>query len=220
MKRMFRGVSAALIAIAPLGLAAQTPLTIGGPQNSSEYPVLRAGTPIPMKTRAMLTTKGKKLRPGERVPLEVGEAVVLNGQIVIPAGSPGVAELTTVRNKGMWGKSGGITARVLYVRVGDRQIRLSGTFDDKGTTGTAGVVAAAVLIPLAGFFTTGTSAEIPAGSPVSAFLDEDVPVAFAPGTPPVQPLQAIPINTAAAVAAVGVAAPAQPAVIPVSTPAK
>ncbi|TZG25965.1 hypothetical protein [Sphingomonas montanisoli] len=33
---------------------------------------------------------------------------------------------------------------------------------------------------MAGFFTTGTSAQIPAGSAVSAFLDEDVPVAGAP----------------------------------------
>lgn len=216
MKRMFRGACAALIAIAPLGLAAQTPLSIGGPQLTN--PTLRAGTPVPMKTSIMLTTKGKKLRVGERIPIEVGEAVSLNGQVVIPAGTPGMAELTTVRNKGMWGKSGGITARVLYVRVGDRQIRLSGTFDDKGKTGTVGVVAAVALIPVAGFFTTGTSAEIPAGSPIAAFLDEDVPVAFAPGTPANQPLQVGP--TAAAVAAVGGAAPAQAAVIPVSTPAK
>jgi len=77
---------------------------------------------------------------------------------------------------------------VLYARVGDRQIRMSGTFDDKGKTGTVGVVAAVAFIPVAGFFTTGTSAEIPAGAAVSAFLDEDVPVAFANATG--EPLQA------------------------------
>ena len=58
----------------------------------------------------------------------------------------------------MWGKSGRITARVLNVRVGDRLIRLTGNFDDKEVTGTAGVVGAIVFVPIAGFFLTGTSA--------------------------------------------------------------
>jgi hypothetical protein len=152
--------------------------------------MLRTGLPVPMRNSAMLTTKGKELRVGQRVPLEVAEAVMLNGQVVIPAGSPGMGEITTVRNKGMWGKSGGITGRVLYVRVGDRQIRLSGSFDDKGVTGTVGVVAAIAFIPVAGFFTTGTSAVIPAGAPISAFLDEDVPVTFANAVPSQAPLLA------------------------------
>ena len=55
--------------------------------------------------------------------------------MVIPAGSPATGEVTDVRRKGMWGKSGRITARVLNVRVGDRLIRLTGTFDDKGVLG-------------------------------------------------------------------------------------
>jgi hypothetical protein len=84
----------------------------------------------------------------------------------------------------MWGKSGRIEARVLHVRVGDRMIRLSGTFDDKGVTGTAGVVTAIALVPIAGFFVTGTSANIPAGSGVKAFLDEDLRFAVAPAPAP------------------------------------
>ena len=83
---------------------------------------------------------------------------MLGSMVVIPAGSPATGEVTDVRRKGMWGKSGRITARVLNVRVGDRLIRLTGTFDDKGVTGTAGVVAAIAFVPIAGFFMTGTSA--------------------------------------------------------------
>jgi hypothetical protein len=178
MNIVFRSLSAALISCAPVIASAQAALAVG----ATQAPTLRTGLPIPMRNSAMLTTKGKELRVGQRVPLEVAEAVMLNGQVVIPVGSPGMGEITTVRNKGMWGKSGGITGRVLYVRVGDRQIRLSGSFDDKGVTGTVGVVAAIAFIPVAGFFTTGTSAVIPAGAPISAFLDEDVPVAFGSST--------------------------------------
>lgn len=142
--------------------------------------IVRAGAPIALKMSEPLTTEGKKLRVGQRFQLEVAEAVMLNGQIVIPAGSPATGEVIDVRNKGMWGKSGRIGARVLYVRANGRQIRLTGAVDDKGVTGTAGVVAAVAFIPVAGFFTTGTSARIPLGAPVNAFLDEDVTVEFAP----------------------------------------
>ena len=139
--------------------------------------VLRAGTQIALRTSEALTTEGKKLRVGQRVQLEVAEAVMLNGQTVIPLGSPVTGEITDVRNKGMWGKSGRINGRILYVRANGNQIRLTGTFDDKGVTGTAGVVAAIAFVPVAGFFTTGTSAKIPLGASVTAFLDEDISVA-------------------------------------------
>ncbi|MBB5685010.1 hypothetical protein FHS49_001001 [Sphingobium boeckii] len=155
--------------------------------------VLRTGAPILLTTSEALTTKGKKLKVGQRIQLEVAESIMLNGQIVIPAGSPAVGEITTVRNKGMWGKSGGINARVLYARANGRQIRLTGQFDDKGKTGTAAVVGALVVIPIAGFFMTGTSAEIPLGTPIKAFLDEDITVAFAAVSSPVM---AVPVPVA------------------------
>lgn len=170
--------------------------------------VLRAGAAIPVRTSEMLTTKGKKLRIGQRIQMETAEAVSLNGQVVIPAGSPVVGEITDLRNKGMWGKSGYINARVLSVRVNGTSIRMTGQFDDKGVTGTGAVVGALVLVPIAGFFATGTSAVIPLGSPVKAFLDEDITVAFAPTEP---------VAAAAATPAVQVSAPVTATVA--STPA-
>lgn len=143
--------------------------------------VLRAGTEIPLITREELTTKKKQVRVGQRVQLEVASSVTANGMTIVPVGTPAVGEVTEVRNKGMWGKSGYIAVRLLSMRLGDRQVRLSGTFDDKGVTGTGGVVASIALIPLAGFFTTGTSANIPAGSGTKGFLEEDI--AFVPPAP-------------------------------------
>ena len=190
------------LVLGSVGLAsaasAQAPLSAAAPPSGA---ALRAGLEIPMRTKVELTTNGKVMHAGDRIPLEVAEGVTLDGQTVIPAGTPGMGEITTVRNKGMWGKSGAFTGRVLYIRVGDRQIRMSGTFDDKGKTGTGGVVAAIAFVPVAGFFTTGTSAKLPIGAPVKAFLDEDVPVALAGAGP--APLQAVapaaPVATPASV---------------------
>ena len=97
-------------------------------------------------------------------------------------------ELTAVRNKGMWGKSGKIEGRVLNLSLNGRTIRMSGAFDDKGVTGTAAVVGAVLLIPVVGFFVTGTSARIPAGSQISSYVDEDIVFTVTPAAAPL-PIQ-------------------------------
>ena len=141
--------------------------------------ILRVGTEVPLRLTQELTTKGKQLRVGDRFHLETSEPVMVQGVNVIPVGSPAVGEITDVRNKGMWGKSGHLAARVLYVTVNGRQIRLSGAFDDKGVAGGIGAVAVSAIVFLpAGFFMTGTSARVPAGSVVKSFVDEDVPLSM------------------------------------------
>lgn len=160
---------------AQIAPAAPTAVILPSPGDN----VLRAGTEVLLVMSESVNSNDKSLRTGKIIRMQVANPVMLGGSVVIPAGSPVTAEVTDVRRKGMWGKSGRIEARVLNVRVGDRLIRLSGTFDDKGVTGTAGVVGAIVLLPVAGFFMTGTSANIPAGSGVKAFLDEDLRIAAA-----------------------------------------
>lgn len=145
--------------------------------------VLRAGVEVPLRLEEGLDSNDKTVREGNQFRMSVAQNVMLGNVVVIPAGSPATGEITDIRRKGMWGKSGRIVARVLSVRVGDRLIRLTGSFDDKGVTGTAGVVAAVAFVPIAGFFLTGTSAKIPAGSGVKAFLDEDLAIAAPPPAP-------------------------------------
>jgi hypothetical protein len=141
--------------------------------------ILRVGTEVPLRLAEELTTKGKKLRVGDRFHLETSEPVMVQGVNVIPVGSPAMGEITDARNKGMWGKSGHLSARVLYVTVNGRQIRLSGAFDDKGVAGGVGAVAVSAIVFLpAGFFMTGTSARVPAGTIIKSFVDEDVPLAM------------------------------------------
>ena len=143
---------------------------------------------------------------------------MVNGVVVVPAGSPAMGEITEVRNKGMWGKSGHFTGRALYTTVNGRQMRLSGGFDDKGVTGTAGVVGAIALVPIAGFFMTGTSAQLPIGAPVKAFMDEDVQLAM-PAAAMAPLVVGAPAPMMASVPAGGAAKPVtQPAVIQTVAP--
>ncbi len=165
----------------PVMVAPQTTVVV--PQSALVVPqqatgdVLRAGAAVPVALSQFLTTKGKNLKVGQRVRLEVAQDVMVNGRLVIPARSPVEGELTEVRNKGMWGKSGAIRLRILSANVNGTTIRLTGDMDTRGDTGTAGVVGSIVVLPLAGFFVTGTSAEMPLNMPGRAFLDQDIALA-------------------------------------------
>ena len=161
--------------IASVAPAAAMP--VAAPTVTNAY--LRVGTEVRLRLSQELTTKGKRLRVGDRFHLEVSEPVVVQGVVVIPVGSPAMGEITDARNKGMWGKSGHLAARILYVTVNGRQIRLSGAFDDKGVAGGVGAVLVSGFIAWpAGFFMTGTSARLPIGTQVKGFVDEDVPLAM------------------------------------------
>jgi hypothetical protein len=181
MKKFASAMALVLACCVSTAAVSQSALVVGG----AEPLMLRVGTPIPMKLSEPLTTEHKKLKPGQRFEIETADAISLNGRVVIPAGTHGVGEVTDVRNKGMWGKSGHIDVRPLYVQVGDRQIKLTGTGDEKGHAGGGAAVAVSALVFLpAGFFMTGTSARMPIGTPLKAFLDEDVPVSFAANAAP------------------------------------
>ena len=167
-------LASASVASIPTVAVAQGAVVVGGAQPAN---VLRAGSEIRLRTMTELSSKDAK--PGERFDLEVAEDVMLNGRTVIPAGSRAVGEVTQVKQKGMWGKSGKVDTRLMYVRVGDQQVRISGQLGDKGKAGTAGVVGAIAFVPVAGFFVTGTSGNIPRGTGAVGYLESDLPVVFA-----------------------------------------
>jgi hypothetical protein len=166
--------------------------------------VLAAGTSVRLRTMSPLSSMENKT--GDRFDLEVSEDVQLNGITIIPRGSPAKGEITLVKKKGMWGKSGKLETRVLSVRANGRDIPLRGTVNDKGETGTAGVIGALVVLPIAGFFVTGTSATLPQGTGFTGLTESDLPIALASAAPP-------PLATTGAVSLPSGPAPAAPVVV-------
>lgn len=175
--------AAAQTVVAPTAPVIVTPQVVAPQGSVTVVPaaqgqdILRVGSPVPVALAEALTTKGKKLKVGQEVRLEVAQDVMVNGRLVIPARSPVLGVLTEVRNKGMWGKSGAIHIAIRSVNINGVDIRLTGDMDSRGETGTAGVVGAVVALPVAGFFVTGTSAEMPLNMPGRAFLAQDIALA-------------------------------------------
>ena len=195
--RMMFGVAASLcvsFAIHAQNSATAAPQTTSNPiegLSRSEQPpeqtahalvTLRQGTPVYMLSQSELSSK--TARVGDRFELRVAEDVIVEGQIVIPAGTRGVGEVSRAEKKGMFGKSGKLDTRVLYARMGNININLAGSANDEGKGGTAGVVAAAVfLLPLAPFI-TGTSAVLPPGTRMTGWVENDLRMALGPAPPP------------------------------------
>lgn len=87
---------------APVASVAPVSEPIQAAQSQNAF--LRAGTPITLRLLEEVTTKEKAARVGQRIRMEVAAPVVVNSMTVIPAGSLAEGEITSVRNKGMWGK--------------------------------------------------------------------------------------------------------------------
>ncbi len=185
MKYMRSCVAATLIAV-PSALAAQQAPIVIEQHAQQAGKLLKQGTPITLTTLSAMSSNENRV--GDRVEMRVADAVTLDGQAVIPAGTRAVGEITVAKKKGMWGKSGKLEFRPLHLKLGDRQVALASltATKDSGKTGTTGVVAAVALLPIAGFFVTGTSATIPAGTPVAAELAEDVTFVIKEAAPPPQ----------------------------------
>lgn len=140
------------------------------------------GTPLLLRSRTQVSTKVNV--PGDRFYLDVAESLSYRGQVVIPAGAVAVAEVASVQRNGHFGKKGKLEIRLLYIDTPNGPVRLSGQANDEGTSGTITSVATIMFASALGFLVHGTSAQLPPGTAVRAYLAEDLRFA-------VQPLQQV-----------------------------
>jgi len=87
-----------------------------------------------------------------------------------------MGEVTKVDKKGMFGKSGKINTRLLYVKVGDRKVPIRGAVGDRGKGNTAATVGTLIFAWPAAFFVTGKSALLPPGTGAVGRLEADLPL--------------------------------------------
>jgi hypothetical protein len=175
-------VTALLLAAA---LAAQSgEVSASPPADSVVLPVVRPVIPPPQA--AFLLPKGTMLRlmvlrevnsrdhkAGHKFVLRVDEDVVIDGKTVIPTGAKAWGEVTAAEGTGSVGKSGRLSARLLYVEAGGKQIPLDGDRSSKGPDSTAQVVGAVVGLGIFGLLTKGSNATLKAGEIINGYTAED-----------------------------------------------
>ena len=105
------------------------------------------------------------------------------GETVVPANSVAVGEVGAMERNGHFGGAGRIAVRILYIDTPQMRIPLTGDAAARGRAGTVQAVGAYLAAGwLAAFFVHGGSGIIPAGTPVTAMLGDDVSV-YAADTP-------------------------------------
>lgn len=141
---------------------------------------LPMGTPVMLRTLTHVSTKQSE--QGDRFYLEVAENVMFGNHVVIPAGAPVVAEVSSVQRNGHLGRKGRIQVRLIEVQTPSGAVPLTGTASDEGKDQMLLSVGTILFVStLGGFLIHGTSADIAAGTPVQAQLAQDMAFRAQPG---------------------------------------
>lgn len=143
-------------------------------EDIAPLPEVRLGTGAVISLELLDTLSTKITQKGETFDLRVTEDVVADGWVVIPAGTMAVGEVTRSEAKGAFGKSGKLEARILYLRLDDRSLRLTGFLGRKGQGQTTETVLAAIAGGTLAFAVTGRSAVLEAGTQLVATTDRPV----------------------------------------------
>jgi hypothetical protein len=170
-------------ALAEAPAAAPAAPILALPEVPLDLSVLAAPAAAPVAAQAVsLRSLGqvssKTAKPGDAVAFEVADNVVVDGKLVIAAGSRAFGEVSQVERKRGWGKPGRIEARILYVLAGDERVALDGTIATTGESRKKKAIRTSLLIaPFCGFWIHGRDAVLP--TVATAFLPGEAALALA-----------------------------------------
>lgn len=142
---------------------------------AAEMTLLMLARDTPVELMATKEVSTADVVAGTRFKLRLNKPIIVDGLTTIPVGTWAHGEVITASDSGGLGKSGKMTARLLYLEYGANQIPLEGELSAKGHgAGSAG--AAIIFAGVAGLFHRGNNAKIKAGEIINAFVAQDTPL--------------------------------------------
>lgn len=134
--------------------------------------VLPMNSEIPL--RLLDTVASNTHKRGDRFRIEVATAVMIEDQIVIPAGSIGEGEVIHAAKPGMAGRAGELILAARFLRVGEHEIKLKSFTAGTGEHRMNLANGLGVSVGIPGLFVVGKNIVIPAGSDVFAKVAKEV----------------------------------------------
>jgi hypothetical protein len=114
---------------------------------------------------------------GEAVNLEVYDNVLVNGAIVVAAGTPVKGTIAAVSKAGRLGKSGNISIRVESTETVDGQrLRLRATKTQISNDATGGTIALSLIVSPLFLFRKGNDVAYQPGTRITVYADEKLDV--------------------------------------------
>jgi hypothetical protein len=137
--------------------------------------VLKEGTEVPLVFASALSSKTAV--DDDPVNMTLAEDLKVGDVVVARKGAVALATVTNAHKAGMLGKPGDLAVRLEYLKAEDQRIRLRGAKGKEGQSETGATVALTVIFGPLGLLKHGKNIEIPAGTPLTAFVDQDYTLA-------------------------------------------
>ncbi len=134
--------------------------------------VLKEGTDA--KLKFAVDIRSKTATEGDPVTLVLDGDLKVGDGVVVRAGKKATGTITNAKKAGLMGKAGALNMRLEHLRAGDRRIRLRGSKGKEGEDKVGTAVAPTVLFGPIGLIKHGTNVDIKSGTPLAAYVDEDI----------------------------------------------
>src|SRR5437764_3204039 len=134
--------------------------------------MLKEGTEVKLKFSDDLSSKTSN--EGDPVNLVLDEDIKVGDIIVAKAGCKAVGTITNAKKAGMMGKAGELNLRLEHLKVNDDRVKLRGSKGKEGQGKEGTAVALTVLFGPIGLIKHGKNVEVKAGTPLTAYVDDDV----------------------------------------------
>jgi hypothetical protein len=148
---------------------------------------------LPLKSPVLLEftaeVSSKTAHKGSPVEFLLAEDVLIDGQRLIPKGTPAIGEVIHAQKSGFGGRGGELIIAARYIQHGEQRVSLrslkplAGPYAGKNNSDAALAVS---MIPYAGLvslFITGGEIVIPAGTKALALTAVEAQIAVSPATP-------------------------------------
>lgn len=134
--------------------------------------LLREGTVVPLKFVSALSSK--TANEGDPVEFVLDQELKVGDAVIVAKGSHAVATVSAAKKAGMVGRPGELSVQIQYLISGSNHVRVRGTKGREGDSKTGATVALAVLFGPIGLIKHGKNVEIPAGTDLTAYVDQDI----------------------------------------------
>ena len=154
-----------------LPAVASTPAAPTTPAVPSAKLVLKEGTDVKLKFADDLSSK--TANEGDPVTLVLDEDLKVGDVVVVKAGAKATGTITNAKKAGMVGKAGELNMRLERLKADAQRVRLRGSKGKEGEGKVGTAVALTVLFGPIGLIKHGKNVEVKAGTPLTAYVDED-----------------------------------------------
>lgn len=134
--------------------------------------LVRDSTPVALKFAADLSSK--TAHEGDPVEFLLDEDMKVGETVVVGKGAHAVATVSSAKKAGMMGKPGELNVQLQYLVVGSNHVHLRGTKGREGESKTGATVALTVIFGPIGLIKHGKNVDIPAGTALTAYVDQDI----------------------------------------------